>query len=74
MYNISFAVALIGVAGMAGGIEGGSTAGIILSAVIYACGVAGMAAVTKKEREKDEDQKDNGAASGSSGPVDRHSG
>ena len=76
MYNISFAVALIGVAGMVGGIENGSTAGIILSAVIYACGIAGMVAVTKKEREreKDENQKNNGAASNSDDPVDKPSG
>lgn len=72
MANISFIAVLIGAAGVAGGIELGSTAGLIASAVIHLGGIVGMTMAIRKEGdETDEDEEDNSIDPGGSSPVDK---
>lgn len=74
MMYISFAAALIGLAGIAGGIETGNMAGIMASTAAYIGGFIGMAEAVKKEGETDENQEDNGADPDGGSSVDKPSG
>ena len=70
MANISFIAILIGVAGIAGGIETGS--GMVTSTVILLLGIAGMTISTRKEGdEKGEDKEDNSIDHGGSSRLDK---
>ena len=72
MANISFIAILIGAAGVAGGIETGSMAGVIAAAVLHFGGIVGMTMAIRKEGdETDEDEEDNGTDPGGNNPMDK---
>ena len=67
MAYISFIAVLFGAAGVAGGIEAGSMAGIVDAAAIYIGGIIAMALAKRKEKAED-------GADLCGGTVDRHPG
>lgn len=72
MASIAFIAILIGAAGVAGGIELGSTAGIIASAVIHLGGILGMVRARRMEGdEQDEDEEVDRDGPDGSSPLDK---
>ena len=72
MASISFIAILIGAAGVAGGIELGSTEGIIVSTVIHLGGILGMVIARRIEGdEQDEDEEVDSDGHAGSSPVDK---